>query len=174
MILKKIQNDDSGHSVINFVTVVLVIMCLSCAFLDLTNLVRLRSVVTRASTMLVEHCTVQSGFDATTPDDWREVYKNLDYWTSTIAYNQAKSVLSKTNANKDTIKVTLKNNTTGSTINLSPGNPCLMQFQEEGELTVECKYYLGYLKAFGLQRKEFTCKVTNPVVAFWVHKTTTI
>lgn len=162
MFLQKLDNNN-GHSALNFVTVILMLMVLTAGLLDLLNIVVVRSALNREAAIITEHCMIQSGFRASVPSDWTQVYDNGDYWTSGTAKEYFVKGMKKTTVNPDTLKIQLGGR------DIVPGADVIIAYQESSEIVAKCKYSYSYLKPFGL-KEPVELKVTNPVTGFWIHK----
>lgn len=171
--LKKISdnNDNRGHSIINFVMVVIVIMVIGCGFLDMINLVRLKSIVNAQANIYASAAVQQSGFRKDIPSDWKSVYGDncTNYITKSNAVNSFKTAISHTNGIDKTCRITL-----GGKNLASESGDVVIAWQEESEIVCSVDYHLDYLDAFGLINETFVCKTAHKVVGFWIHKTTQI
>lgn len=165
MLLEKIENNERGHSGLNFVVIMFMLMCLICAFMDLMDMARIKSMTSSQANLLGFHACVQSGFKSSVPADWIQFYgDNGKYMTSVEAVDNLSKLAKKTRA------ISSKALLNGRNLSYSP----TLQWQEEGTLIVESKFQLKYLNAFGLITNVYTHTSEYDVVGYWVHKTTII
>lgn len=168
--LKKLSNnnDNSGHSALNFIMTVVLIMVLGCGLLDLVNLVRLKSVVSQQANIYASAAVQQSGFKRNIPEDWKLVFGTncKNYITKTMAVNNFKNAIVKINGLENTCKIVFNNKNLATAT-----SDVIINWQDEATLTCSVDYKLTYLDAFGLIDTKFNCKSSHKVVGFWIHKT---
>ena len=163
MLLEKIENNERGHSGLNFVVIMFMLMCLICAFMDLMDMARIKSMTSSQANLLGFHACIQSGFKSNVPADWIQFYgDNGKYLTSVKAIDNLNKLSKKTRA------ISTKATLGGTNLSSSP----VINWRDESVLTVESKFQLKYLTAFGLMNDVYTHTSSYDVIGYWVHKTT--
>ena len=173
--LSKIENNAStcnkGHSGLNFIAVIFAIMVLCMGFLDLTNLVRLRSVAIRQVSEISQAIIEQGGIQKNVPDDWKHFFGNncTNYMTTKQVKDRTDKILRTTNA--QAVKLMFKTDGSTDEKNIANGSACKLAWNQTGTLTIKIDYYLDYLKSCKLVKTKFTSTESEDVTGYWIDKT---